>query len=317
MGLAHRDDPRRGIPHKMRRRGGNWRLAAVSVLAGAAAAGMALAVQGHGLAIAAFVGALAAALVFTFVHGLAARIAEQERALEAAKAEESFRREFTANVAHELKTPLTAIVGAAEMMGDGSELQDSERTELMEIVRDQSRRLNSLVRDVLALAQIERGQGESHRDFVRVPLDGVVDAVARLESSQARKAHIAICTEKCPAAAVQGDPHLLEQMLANLVENAIRYSGTDRIDVAVSSGQGRARISVTDYGIGIPAEHLPHIFKRFYRVNKARSRSLGGTGLGLAIVKHIAILHGGNVDVLSISGDRTVFTVDLPLAAAV
>lgn len=268
----------------------------------------------HGLVTAGLVGALVVTLIFIFTRNLSGRIDEQARALETAEANERFRREFTANVAHELKTPLTAIVGAVEMIGDGSELQEAERAELMDIVHDQAKRLNSLVKDVLSLAQIEREQGEEHRNFIQVPLEKIVDTVAALEAARAKQSRITLAVTRCDHAVVNGDPHLLEQVIVNLVENAFRYSGTDRIDIALSTDSGLARISVTDYGIGIPAESLPHIFKRFYRVDKARSRSLGGTGLGLAIVKHIAILHGGNVSVQSTPGDKTVFTVELPLA---
>lgn len=268
----------------------------------------------HGLVTAGLVGALVVTLIFIFTRNLSGRIDEQARALETAEANERFRREFTANVAHELKTPLTAIVGAVEMIGDGSELQEAERAELMDIVHDQAKRLNSLVKDVLSLAQIEREQGEEHRNFIQVPLEKIVDTVAALEAARAKQSRITLAVTRCDHAVVNGDPHLLEQVIVNLVENAFRYSGTDRVDIALSTDSGLARISVTDYGIGIPAESLPHIFKRFYRVDKARSRSLGGTGLGLAIVKHIAILHGGNVSVQSSPGDKTVFTVELPLA---
>lgn len=268
----------------------------------------------HGLVTAGLVGALAVTLIFIFTRNLSGRIDEQARALVTAEANERFRREFTANVAHELKTPLTAIVGAVEMIGDGSELQEAERAELMDIVHDQAKRLNSLVKDVLSLAQIEREQGEEHRNFIQVPLEKIVDTVAALEAARAKQSRITLAVTRCDHAVVNGDPHLLEQVIVNLVENAFRYSGTDRVDIALSTDSGLARISVTDYGIGIPAESLPHIFNRFYRVDKARSRSLGGTGLGLAIVKHIAILHGGNVSVQSTPGDKTVFTVELPLA---
>lgn len=268
----------------------------------------------HGLITAGLVGALVVTLIFIFMRNLTGRIDEQARALETAEANERFRREFTANVAHELKTPLTAIVGAIEMIGDGSELKAAERTELMDIVHDQARRLSSLVSDVLSLAQIEREQGENHRDFVQVPLEKIVDTVVTIESARAKQQHISLCITKSTHAVVNGDPHLLEQVIVNLIENAFRYSGTDRVDVSLTVADRTAIVSVTDYGIGIPAEHLPHLFKRFYRVDKARSRSLGGTGLGLAIVKHIVLLHGGNVSVESTPGDRTVFTVKIPLA---
>lgn len=266
-----------------------------------------------GLLVAGLVGAFAVALIAIVTKKLAGRIDEQNRELAAADANERFRREFTANVAHELKTPLTAIVGAIEMIGDGTDLENAEREELMEIVREQAGRLNSLVKDVLSLAQIEREQGEGRREFTEVPLEKIVETVASIESSKAKRAHVTIGVKCEGSVTVNGDPHLIETAIVNLVENALRYSGTDRIDISVSSSEGMASVSVIDYGIGIPGEHLPHIFNRFYRVDKARSRSLGGTGLGLAIVKHIAKLHGGNAVADSIPGDRTVFTITIPV----
>ena len=116
---------------------------------------------------------------------------------------------------------------------------------------------------------------------------------------------------KNDAITIQGDAQLLEQAVVNLVENALRYSGSDRIEIASAKTETGVEISVTDYGIGIPAEHLSHLFERFYRVDKARSRELGGTGLGLAIVKHIALLHGGSVSVASRPAERTTFTMRL------
>ena len=267
-----------------------------------------------GLGAAVILGACVVFFVYVLTRRLAGRLEDQARRLEIASANETFRREFTANVTHELKSPLTAILGAVEMLGDGSALSEEERKELYGIIRGESGRLGSLVGDVLSLAQIEREQGEEHRNFIQVPLEKIVDTVAALEAARAKQSRVTLAVTRCDHAVVNGDPHLLEQVIVNLVENAFRYSGTDRVDIALSTDSGLARISVTDYGIGIPAESLPHIFKRFYRVDKARSRSLGGTGLGLAIVKHIAILHGGNVSVQSTPGDKTVFTVELPLA---
>ncbi len=267
----------------------------------------------RGIMAAGAVGALSVVLIFVLTRSLSGRLDEQAKALIAAEANERFRREFTANVTHELKTPITAIAGAVEMMGDGTALEDGERRELMDIVHEQTKRLNALVRDVLALAQIEREQTEAHPDFVPFPLASVIDTVATLESGRARQANVALNVRRNDPAVVAGDPHLIEQAVVNLVENALRYSGAECVEIDSRVADGMAEISVTDYGIGIPAEHLPHLFARFYRVDRARSRALGGTGLGLAIVKHIAILHGGQASVESSPGDRTVFTIRLPL----
>ena len=236
------------------------------------------------------------------------------RKIDTARANEAFRREFTANVTHELRTPLTALLGAVEMLGDGSSLTEAERTELLDIIREQAGRLNALSGDVLALAQLERGQQEdAHGAFAPVDTAELLKRVAELEASKARAQGIELVVAQGDAATVQGDVQLLEQALVNLVENALRYSGSDTIRVTSTTAGGRVTVAVTDFGIGIPAEHLPHLFERFYRINKSRSRALGGTGLGLAIVKHTVQLHGGDVSVSSDPGRETVFAFTLPL----
>ena len=264
------------------------------------------------------------------------------RKIDTARANEAFRREFTANVTHELRTPLTALLGAVEMLGDGSSLTEAERTELLDIIREQAGRLNALSGDVLALAQLERGQQEdAHGAFAPVDTAELLKRVAELEASKARAQGIELVVAQGDAATVQGDVQLLEQALVNLVENALRYPGSDRVELSchvrdrreaedVMAGQQVAadahelrhprpldgeqvELAVVDFGVGIAARHLPRLFERFYRVDKARSRALGGTGLGLAIVKHIAQVHGGDVAVSSEPGVRTEFRLALPL----
>ncbi len=227
---------------------------------------------------------------------------------------EDFRREFTANVAHELKTPLTAILGATEMLGDGSALSEDERKELLSIIHEQAGRLSSFVKDILALTQLERDQRVPRADFAPVPLNEVVETVVALARARAKKKGVEIRILRNDWATVLGDAHLLEQALDNLVENAVRYSCSPRVDVSLVTESAASGICLTveDCGVGIPPAALPHIFERFYRVDKARSRALGGTGLGLAIVKHIALLHGGDVSVASEQGARTTFTIRLP-----
>ena len=267
-----------------------------------------------GLLAALLLGACLVLLVYLFTRRLTQRLDAQSRQLEIATANETFRREFTSNVTHELKSPLTAILGAVEMLGDGTALSDDERKELFGIVQSESGRLSTLVGDVLSLAQIEREQAEDTADFTRVNLADVVSAVLAREEAKARAAHVTLDCARNDAVFVRGDATRLEEALANLVENALRYSGSDRIRLSSAATGSHITVSVTDFGIGIPAQHLPHLFERFYRVNKSRSRTLGGTGLGLAIVKHIVQLHGGDVAVESVPGHQTTFSFSLPRA---
>lgn len=269
-----------------------------------------------GLLAALLLGASVVLLAFLFTRRLTRRLDVQARELAVAAAGERFRREFTANVTHELKSPITAVLGAVEMLGDGTALADAERRELFGIIRSESRRLGNLVQDVLALAQIEREQTQEAHAFVTLPLDDLVRAVVAQEAPKAHARGVKLELAHNDAAVVSGDAPRLEEALVNLVENALRYSGSDTIHVASAVAGTHVTVSVTDFGIGIPAEHLPHLFERFYRISKSRSRALGGTGLGLAIVKHIVQLHGGSVDVLSRPGEQTTFSFTLPLAAA-
>ena len=261
-----------------------------------------------------FSGACLVFLVFLWTRRMTRRIDQQSHQLEIATANEAFRREFTSNVTHELKSPLTAILGSVEMLGDGTKLTDDERRELFGIVHSECSRLNTLVRDVLSLAQIEREQEENAADFLPLDLSAVVASVQAREAPKAHAAHVSLELVRNDEARVEGDATRLEEALANFVENALRYSGSDRVQIASVAAPDSVTVSVTDFGIGIPERHLPHLFERFYRVNKSRSRTLGGTGLGLAIVKHIVQLHGGSVAVESIPGRKTVFSFTLPRA---
>ena len=267
-----------------------------------------------GLVAALLFGVCVVVLVFVLTRRLTRRLDAQSRQLEIATANETFRREFTSNVAHELKSPITAILGSVEMLGDGTRLSDDERRELFGIVHSECSRLNTLVRDVLSLAQIEREQEENAADFLPLDLSAVVASVQAREAPKAHAAHVSLELVRNDEARVEGDATRLEEALANFVENALRYSGSDRVQIASVAAPDSVTVSVTDFGIGIPERHLPHLFERFYRVNKSRSRTLGGTGLGLAIVKHIVQLHGGSVAVESIPGRKTVFSFTLPRA---
>lgn len=267
-----------------------------------------------GLATAGLVGALIVALVFWLTHRLSRRLADRERQLEVVTESERFRREFTSNVTHELKSPITAILSAVEMLGDGSRLSEDERRELFGIIRGECRRLGSLVGDVLSLAQLEREEALRSRDLAELPFGELMATVVSQLQPKARAARIRLELVRNDAVCVNGDALRLEDAVRNLIDNAIRYSGSDRIEVSSAAADGRVEVRVSDFGVGIPAEHLPHVFERFYRVNKSRSRALGGTGLGLAIVKHVIQLHGGSVSVRSVPGVRTDFSLALPAA---
>ena len=265
-----------------------------------------------GVAVAGVLGACVVMLVFVLTRRLTGRLDEQEKRLEVAAANEAFRREFTANVTHELKSPLTAILGAVEMLGDGSRLSEEERADLLGIISGESGRLGRLVGDVLSLAQIEREEDENVGSFEAVSLADLVASVVDLEQSKAA-GQVRIEITRNDAASVKGDACRLEEVLQNLIANALRSSGTDRIEVASVASRDKVTVTVCDFGIGIAEQHLPHLFERFYRVNKSRSRTLGGTGLGLAIVKHIVRLHGGDVFVSSRPGIKTTFGFTLPI----
>ncbi|MGN0853392.1 MAG: sensor histidine kinase [Kiritimatiellia bacterium] len=223
---------------------------------------------------------------------------------------ETFRQDFVSNVTHEIKTPLTGILGAVDVLDEAGEaLAPAERAEMLKIVKDQSVRLNALAQDILSLAKLERAETDVHKDFVEVDLSDVLRNVFVALKPKAAFAGVGLVLLKNESARFACDAVLIEEAVTNLVENALRYSGSRTIELSLTREDGRIRITVTDHGVGIAAEHLPRLFERFYRVDKARSRTLGGTGLGLAIVKHIAQLHGGTVTVESVPGAGSVFAL--------
>ncbi len=227
---------------------------------------------------------------------------------------ESFRSDFVANVSHEIKTPLAAILSTVETLTE-LQLDDAGRKHCLDILTRQARRLNDLVQDILSLAAIERRQTAGTKDFTEIRLDSLATDAIALEQDDADRAGVKLLTEPAslPAVTVRGDAHLLEQSLVNLLSNALRHSGSPTVTLGLQVEDGHAVITVADQGCGIATEHLSRLFERFYRVHQDRSREKGGTGLGLAIVKHIALLHHGSVEVHSTLGEGTVFTLRLPL----
>lgn len=226
---------------------------------------------------------------------------------------ESVRKDFVANVSHELKTPLAAIRALIETMLDDPAMDGGTRRRFLDKVLNQSNRLQSLVSDLLALSRIESEETALHM----APLDlrrPVEDSVREL-AANARAKNITLAPEvpRDPLGAV-ADAEALRQVVDNLVDNAIKYTPEGgRVDVRLREEAGEAVLEVADTGIGIEPRDQERVFERFYRVDKARSRDLGGTGLGLSIVKHIARAHGGDVSLESVPAQGTTFRVHLPL----
>jgi signal transduction histidine kinase len=223
---------------------------------------------------------------------------------------ETIRRDFVANVSHELKTPLTVISGFAETMLD-PDLSSAQRQQFVSTIQSNVVRMQRIVDDLLDLARYESG------GWVPNPITLDVRAAAAdalgLVQSEANRRRLELRTEIANGAErVVADPTALRQILQNLVENAVRYTQAGSVTVFANKEPGGTAIGVRDTGIGISREHLSRIFERFYRVDAGRSREVGGTGLGLAIVKHLAEAHGGSVRATSTVGGGTEVAVLFP-----
>jgi two-component system, OmpR family, phosphate regulon sensor histidine kinase PhoR len=226
---------------------------------------------------------------------------------------ERVRSDFVANVSHELRTPITAIKGFVETLLDGA-INNPERAEhFLSIIAKQADRLNAIIEDLLMLSRVE--QDADREDIRRESCDLAAILRSAVQHCGAAASAREIALElHCPSPVpVRVNPQLIEQAVVNLIDNAVKYSDP-RSTVAISGGRDAAvtRVDVQDSGCGIPGEHLPRLFERFYRVDKARSRSMGGTGLGLAIVKHIVQAHGGKVTVQSQPGEGSTFSLHIP-----
>jgi two-component system phosphate regulon sensor histidine kinase PhoR len=230
--------------------------------------------------------------------------------LSASKHLEKEKRDFVANVSHELRTPLTAIKGYAETLAEEA---SGDARKYLDIILRHADRLIELTRDLLVLAELEEKGVSLRREAVdwQELLTGIRVLFERKFAEKNLSLQVSLPADLA-AADFQGDRYRLEQMLINLLDNALRYTEQGGAFVRLRSDAGGLVITVGDSGIGIPAEHLPRIFERFFVADKARSRQSGGTGLGLSIVKHIVRLHGGRIDVESAPGRGTQFTITLP-----
>jgi two-component system phosphate regulon sensor histidine kinase PhoR len=226
---------------------------------------------------------------------------------------ESLRSDFAANVSHELRTPITNIRGYVETLEEIG-FDDKERaTRFLSIIRKNSGRLAAIVEDIMALTKLEQRPAGTSLERRVIPLSRVIaSAISQFQSAAAAK-QIAIAMDIPSEVRAEVHAQLLEQAVANLLANAINYSPSETtVTIGLLKDDSFIRISVRDEGPGIPSEHLPRLFERFYRVDKARSRVLGGTGLGLALTKHIALVHGGRPEVESVVGSGSTFRILLP-----
>jgi len=223
---------------------------------------------------------------------------------------EKIKRELVAHISHELRTPLTIIKGYLETLEE--EKLDEVSLSFIARIKDNVDRLERLVRDLLTLEELESQQELVARE--KVNLEELVRNVISQFENVAKEKNLFLRLE-LPAEipSVWGDAFRLEQMLTNLVDNALKYTDKGGVTIRLEKGEKEVLITVQDTGIGIAPEHLGRIFERFYVVDRSRSRKFGGTGLGLSIVKHIVLLHGGKIEVKSSPGSGSTFTVSLPI----
>lgn len=225
---------------------------------------------------------------------------------------EALRRDFVANVSHELKTPITSIKGFVETLREGALSDPAKAREFLEIVGRQADRLDAIIEDLLSLSKIEQEAEAAEIALEMAPIRPVLEAAALDCQSKAASAGVSVTVVCDDQLRSEINAPLLEQAVANLLDNAIKYTPQGEVTITAEDLGPETAIRVTDTGCGIEAEHLPRLFERFYRVDKARSRKLGGTGLGLAIVKHIVQAHRGRIEVQSFPGKGSTFSLFIP-----
>ncbi len=225
---------------------------------------------------------------------------------------EDIRREFVSNVSHEIKTPVTTIKGFVETLIDGKAETPEETERFLNIIKKHVDRLEDLIEDLLNLSRIEQENEKNEIVLTKGAINDVIVNSVEMCHEKAREKNIEIIIFCSEGTTVKMDAQLLEYAVINLLNNAIAYSEKgNTVSVDCSTKDNELIISIQDSGCGIGKEHLPRLFERFYRVDKARSRKMGGTGLGLSIVKHIVKAHGGNVSVESVPEKGSTFKIHL------
>ena len=227
---------------------------------------------------------------------------------------ENMRKDFVANASHEIRTPLTTIKGFVETLQNESASLDSEKAKrFLDIILKHVDRLNDIIQDLLSLSRVEREKETGGIILSDGNVKDVINTAVGLCQPKADEKNIQIVQDVEENMVIPLDATLLEQAIVNLLDNAVKYSNENsKIEIHAGIQKGDVVIQIKDHGIGIPKEHLPRLFERFYRVDKARSRKMGGTGLGLSIVKHIISAHNGIVDAQSIPGKGSTFILQIP-----
>jgi two-component system phosphate regulon sensor histidine kinase PhoR len=226
---------------------------------------------------------------------------------------ERIKKDFVVNVSHELRTPLAAIKGYAETLREEADAEPSKK--YVEIIERNTDRLINIVNDLLLLSSLEEKPALELED---IHFNELLENVTKIFDQRLKDKDLSLVKdlrENLPT--IHADPFKLEQMLINLLDNAIKYTDRGEITLSADVQDQRVRIRVTDTGIGIPKDDIPRIFERFYVVDKSRSRKYGGTGLGLSIVKHIVLLHHGTINIESGLSKGTTVTVTLPINLSV
>ena len=233
---------------------------------------------------------------------LALNVTEKEKA-------EKMRREFTANVSHELKTPLHTIAGCAELLINGM-VKETDNMKFFNQISTEAQRMSRLVEDIIRLSHLDEGAGDLK--WEKIDLYVLAKEAIQALSSESEQAGVVMELEGEPVE-IYGVLQLVQSIIYNLCDNAIKYNRKDgAVKVTIQKRENAAVLSVADTGIGIPPKYQQRVFERFYRVDKSRSKKLGGTGLGLSIVKHAARLHNAEIELCSTVNEGTVITVIFP-----
>jgi two-component system phosphate regulon sensor histidine kinase PhoR len=247
-------------------------------------------------------------LFFAMYNWLIRPVLDLKRQLEDA---ENIRKEFVANVTHEFKTPLTSIAGFIETLQDGAHDNPEIREKFLDIIAIETARLARLIEDLLIISEMENRKNTDHNETfdIKLVLSQILETMEPIANGQG----IRIILEAENQLVLHGSEDRFRQMLVNLIENAIKYSGSGKlVTVGARDEKDHIRVYVKDRGIGIATENIPRLFERFYRVDKSRSQKMGGTGLGLSIVKHAAALFSAQLTVDSALGEGSTFSILFP-----